>query len=298
MASVFAASSALADFNNRMSRQRIGMGLPLPPQKIPYQNYLPTEDELRIQREHVQKYLPSNSDVVNDINSHSNQNTIPNGGSSIELHMDDNNLPNAPNGLALSFTPNNLPATSNTAIPHHQLPPHTQLPPTSLPPTFYLSPFGASPFITNSYPSPPQHFGLPMGPMQPHHHNNPFAQHLPPHLLQFPPPGSLPIGLGVGLGQHGLPPPLPLPQHLNNPSPMKKPSKKTAPTPVDQELLARQLVLLANQTPPPGPPSPTKSVDGDGAPVKKHRGFGASAQMFNADGSIEVGGKFEAFLDC
>ena len=79
-------------------------------------------------------------------------------------------------------------------------------------------------------------------------------------------------------------------------SPGKTSPKKTAePIPVDTELLAHQIELM--QSAPPvdedmiselDPQSPKR--ERSSSPVKKHRGFGASAQMFNADGAIDVGG--------
>ncbi|TPX51229.1 hypothetical protein SeMB42_g01991 [Synchytrium endobioticum] len=270
MATAMTASAALVDFNNRMTRQRMHMGIQ--PKHIPYQKYLPSDDELRVQREHVHKYLPSGSDLIHEFPApHGTNQTATTNDQSARPNLLDSNLPSSPHAFESALAnSNNLSTLSNTGIPHRPTPPPppppAQLHPSALPPTFYLSPFGASPFLSSPYPSPPPHYGLPMSALS--HHNGPlpspsFAGQIPHHLLQFP-PGVMSMSLSVGLGSHGLPP---LPPQIVTSAPMKKSSKKASPTPVDQELLARQLLLLANQTPPPGPPSPTKSVDGDGAPT-------------------------------
>ncbi|KAJ3087349.1 Snf5- protein 1 [Quaeritorhiza haematococci] len=92
------------------------------------------------------------------------------------------------------------------------------------------------------------------------------------------------------------------------------PSKKREREPqvVDRDLIHRQVELMKDPTR-GGSLSPTKQTEIAAsntvtaaastcasagtcgpAPPKKHRGFGASANVFNADGSIDVGGTFEA----
>jgi hypothetical protein len=85
----------------------------------------------------------------------------------------------------------------------------------------------------------------------------------------------------------------------------RSPAKKADAQPivVDSALLFKQLEMLKNAPPvvegPPltAPPVPflnsspsQKQSSTDVSPAKKHRGFGASAQRFNADDSIDVGG--------
>lgn len=90
----------------------------------------------------------------------------------------------------------------------------------------------------------------------------------------------------------------------------RSPAKKADASPivVDSALLFKQLEMLKNAPPvvegPPltAPPvpylnsSPPQKQSTDVSPAKKHRGFGASAQRFNADDSIDVGGAF--FFSC
>jgi len=65
--------------------------------------------------------------------------------------------------------------------------------------------------------------------------------------------------------------------NVRGPNPIKKP----ASTPTDNALLSKQLEMMKVGVAGAGMLSGTP---------KKHRGFGASAQPFNADGSVEVGG--------
>jgi hypothetical protein len=60
---------------------------------------------------------------------------------------------------------------------------------------------------------------------------------------------------------------------------------------IDTDLVAKQIELMRHGSVSPVR-SPTKSVisDGEHAPPRVHRGFGASATVFNATGNIEVGG--------
>jgi hypothetical protein len=91
------------------------------------------------------------------------------------------------------------------------------------------------------------------------------------------------------------------PPDASNASPQVTPGrlgslKKTVAdvVPSDPELLAKQLDRMKN-TPLPLSNIPLKrpveEIEErlDSSPVKKHRGFGASAQMYNADNSIDVG---------
>jgi hypothetical protein len=76
-------------------------------------------------------------------------------------------------------------------------------------------------------------------------------------------------------------------------SPQKSPSKSPTrtgeiPRP-DPELLAYQIEQMKSM-PPEESESGSPVREGSKSPIKKHRGFGASAKVFNADDTIDVGG--------
>ena len=74
-------------------------------------------------------------------------------------------------------------------------------------------------------------------------------------------------------------------------------ARKQSVPKIDTELVSKQIELMRNGSVSPVR-SPTKSVisaDGEHAPPRVHRGFGASATVFNATGHIEVGGMSTLF---
>ncbi|TPX33070.1 hypothetical protein SmJEL517_g03898 [Synchytrium microbalum] len=306
--SMAAAMTNSAFDNMRATRNRMMM----PPQKVPYQNYMPNEEELRIQREHVHKYLPTPSPGL-DMQEHpiiNNTSSPMPISSSVDrngpvqplqdesAHHHHHHIHQQQQQNEMIMPPNfglRQPNNNNGTIQQQQT--QQQQSASSSQPMAYFQ-FQQSPFapFSPSYPSPPlQYGGLSLIPSMFGNMNG----SLPPQLLHMP-MNPYTMSQQASIHDAALMQQQSHSQHhqqLGPPKP-KKSNKRASPIPVDTELLARQLVLLTASNNGHGhggqssggsaTPSPTK-FDADGAPLKKHRGFGASAQMFNADGSIEVG---------
>ncbi|KAI8809472.1 hypothetical protein BJ742DRAFT_805208 [Cladochytrium replicatum] len=148
-----------------------------------------------------------------------------------------------------------------------------------------------------TFPPPPQS-GYPFHYKDLEHHQQPYPPFLGVDPTTIAPQTASPLDFQPTTLAPG---PSPTPKSSGGPNRAKKRASglKEPPT-IDTEIVRRQVERMqmspvkcssAGSEVPRRTPGSASSRDVGYKPPKQHRGFGASAMPFNADGSVEVGGK-------